>query len=107
MKRIAILIGMIIILIGAVTLTGCSLEKNMDNADSETNPEEVPQEIEAGGWLITVEGAAVNQSLSNVSVQLGYTGLETSDYKAEAAEGKEYCLIKMLIKDESAQEEIK
>ena len=35
----------------------------------------------------------INSSLENVSVELGYTGVETSDYKKEADAGKTFCMI--------------
>ena len=37
--------------------------------------------VSAAGWNITVEDVEINSSLENVSVELGYTGVETSDYK--------------------------
>ena len=43
------------------------------------------------GWNITVEDVEINASLENVSVDLGYTGVETSDYKKEADAGKTFC----------------
>lgn len=58
------------------------------------------------GWHIVVEGMEVNKSLENVSVDLGYTGVETSDFVKEAGEGNVYCLLKMNIEKDGSKEVI-
>lgn len=60
--------------------------------------------VTAAGWTITLEDVEKNPSLENVSVQLGYTGVETSDYQKEAEAGKTFCLIKMAIKKDGSKE---
>ena len=62
--------------------------------------------ISAAGWNITVEDVEINASLENVSVDLGYTGVETSDYKKEADAGKTFCLIKMKIEKAGSKENL-
>ena len=46
----------------------------------------------------------INYSLENVSVELGYTGVETSDYKKEADAGKTFCMIKLKIEKDGSKE---
>ena len=48
----------------------------------------------------------LNDSLENVSVSLGYTGVETSDYQKDADDGKTFCLIKMSIEKDGSKESI-
>lgn len=60
--------------------------------------------VSAAGWNITVEDVEINSSLENVSVELGYTGVETSDYKKEADAGKTFCLVKMKIEKDGSKE---
>lgn len=62
------------------------------------------KETEAAGWNITVEDVEINSSLENVSVELGYTGVETSDYKKEADAGKTFCMIKLKIEKDGSKE---
>ena len=49
--------------------------------------------VSAAGWNITVE-----------DVELGYTGVETSDYKKEADAGKTFCMIKLKIEKDGSKE---
>lgn len=60
--------------------------------------------VSAAGWNITVEDVEINSSLENVSVELGYTGVETSDYKKEADVGKTFCMIKLKIEKDGSKE---
>ena len=60
--------------------------------------------VSAAGWNITVEDVEINSSLENVSVELGYTGVETSDYKKEADAGKTFCMIKLKIEKDGSKE---
>ena len=62
--------------------------------------------VSAAGWNITVEDVEINASLANVSVDLGYTGVETSDYKKEADAGKTFCLIKLKIEKDGSKESL-
>ena len=62
--------------------------------------------VSAAGWNITVEDVEINASLENVSVDLGYTGVETSDYKKEADFGKTFCLIKLKIEKDGSKESL-
>lgn len=62
--------------------------------------------VSAAGWNITVEDVEINASLENVSVDLGYTGVETSDYKKEADSGKTFCLIKLKIEKDGSKESL-
>lgn len=62
--------------------------------------------VSAAGWNITVEDVEINASLENVSVDLGYTGVETSDYKKEADTGKTFCLIKLKIEKDGSKESL-
>ena len=43
--------------------------------------------------------------MENVSVSLGYTGVETSDYQKNADEDKTFCLIKMNIEKDGSKRE--
>ena len=70
-----------------------------DSADSDLGTV-----ISAAGWNITAEDVEINASLENVSVDLGYTGVETSDYKKEADAGKTFCLVKMKIEKDGSKE---
>ena len=58
------------------------------------------------GWNLTVEDVELNSSLENVSVELGYTSVETNDFKKEAEDGKNFCLIKMKIEKDGSKESI-
>lgn len=58
------------------------------------------------GWNLTVEDVELNSSLENVSVELGYTSVETNDFKKEAESGKTFCLIKMKIEKDGSKESI-
>ena len=58
------------------------------------------------GWQFVVEKPEKNKSLENVSVDLGYTGVETNDYVKEASDGNVYYLIKMQINKDGSTEAI-
>lgn len=114
---------------GAVLMSGCS--KNQSETEtqtmiqtetlpsSETEAETGSQTSDTGstsddplldasvaGWHMVVEDMMINNSLENVSVELGYTGVETSEYSKEASEGNTFCLIKLLIEKEKSTEVI-
>ena len=117
----------------ASALTGCS---NLDNAgttassrsaadsvvatesaeaaDTEASSENVTateaaadiSDTTVAGWQFVVEKLEKNKSLENVSVDLGYTGVETNDYVKEASDGNVYYLIKMQINKDGSTEAI-
>lgn len=78
---------------------------NTDSTSANTaNSDAYGDVISAAGWNITVEDVEINDSLENVSVELGYTGVETSDYKKEADAGKTFCMIKLKIEKDGSKE---
>ncbi|MCD8073817.1 MAG: aryl-sulfate sulfotransferase [Lachnospiraceae bacterium] len=50
---------------------------------------------EVAGWQICLEDSVRTVSLNTVSVSLGYSSVETTDLEQSAAEGYEYCLLKL------------
>ena len=78
-------------------------EKEAEGTSSSTFDSETAS---VAGWDLTVEDVEVNDSLENVSVSLGYTGVETSDYQKNADEDKTFCLIKMNIEKDGSKESI-
>ena len=85
-----------------------STDKSSDEKEEgeEENKTDVGTEISAAGWKITVEEVEIAPSLENVSVDLGYTGVETSDYKKEAETGKTFCMLKMKIEKDGSKEKL-
>lgn len=83
-------------------------------ADTETSSENVTateaaadiSDSTVAGWQFVVEKLEKNKSLENVSVDLGYTGIETNDYVKEASDGNVYYLIKMQINKDGSTEAI-
>ncbi len=108
MKKMKVLLLLMALAVGMTMFTGCSSGKGSDQG-SEAAQEQgsFGETVSAGGWEFTVEDAMSNKSLENVSVSLGYTGVETNDFVQEAEEGKEYCLVKMQIDKKEATENIK
>ena len=127
-KKVVWLMGMVLAL---GTVSGCGSDKTADTetvseADETTteesteDTEETAEEATEGtssstfdsetasvaGWNLTVEDVELNDSLENVSVSLGYTGVETSDYQKDADDGKTFCLIKMSIEKDGSKESI-
>ena len=127
-KKLLWLMGMVLAL---GTVSGCGSDKTADTetvseADETTteesteDTEETAEEATEGtssstfdsetasvaGWNLTVEDVELNDSLENVSVSLGYTGVETSDYQKDADDGKTFCLIKMSIEKDRSKESI-
>lgn len=127
-KKLVWLMGMVLAL---GTASGCGSDKTADTetvseADETTteesieDTEETAEEATDGtssstfdsetasvaGWNLTVEDVELNDSLENVSVSLGYTGVETSDYQKDADDGKTFCLIKMSIEKDGSKESI-
>ena len=58
------------------------------------------------GWHIAVEGLMTDDHPENISVALGYVGVQTSEYSKEAPEGKTFCMIKLLIEKKGSREAI-
>ena len=105
----------------ASALTGCS---NLDNAGTTASSRSAADSVVAtesaaesetaadisdttvAGWQFVVEKLEKNKSLENVSVDLGYTGVETNDYVKEASDGNVYYLIKMQINKDGSTEAI-
>ena len=67
---------------------------------------QIGAQVSVSGWNITVEDVQKNTSLENVSVELGYTGVEKSNDQKEAESGKTFCLVKMLIEKDGSKETI-
>lgn len=127
-KKFVWLMGMVLAL---GTVSGCGSDKTADTEtvseadettteesteDTEETAEEAPEGTSSStfdsetasvaGWNLTVEDVELNDSLENVSVSLGYTGVETSDYQKDADDGKTFCLIKMSIEKDGSKESI-
>ena len=83
-----------------------SAESQAEEAETDTAGDSAAETVSVAGWKITVEDVQKNTSLENVSVELGYTGVETSDYQKEADAGKTFCLIKLLIEKDGSKETI-
>lgn len=79
---------------------------SQDGQDSAASEGEVLSDVTVAGWHIVVEDMQINTSLENVSVDLGYSGVETSDFVKEAGEGNTFCLLKMNIEKDGSQEVI-
>lgn len=61
---------------------------------------------EEGGWKVTYEDVLTDTKLENVSTQLGYTDVSTSEYHKQASEGKKFCMIKLIFEKVDSKEEI-
>lgn len=81
-------------------------ETDTEEVATDTAGNSAAETVSAAGWKITIEDVQKNTSLENVSVELGYTGVETSDYQKEADAGKTFCLIKLLIEKDGSKETI-
>ena len=77
-----------------------------DTSEDSASSDAYGEVVSAAGWNITVEDVEINSSLENVSVELGYTGVETSDYKKEADAGKTFCMIKLKIEKDGSKESL-
>ena len=56
------------------------------------------------GWHIVVDQTLTGASMKNVSVDLGYTSLETSEFVKEASEGCIFCAVKLTIEKNGGTE---
>ena len=92
----------------AETKTEKTAAEKEDDSTAEDGEEEEyePQLVSVSGWNITVEDVMESASLENVSVELGYTGVETSDYQKEAEDGKTFCLVKLIFEKDGSKESI-
>lgn len=109
-----------ITVLATVLMTGCAGEtKETEAPQTETTAPTEAAQTEAGqthgeiitdttvaGWHIVVEDRIMNKSLENVSVELGYTGVETSNYVKEASEGNVFYLVKLKIEKDGSKEVI-
>ena len=86
-----------------------------DSADAETSDTATEdaksktfdaETASVSGWNFTVEDVQKSKSLENVSVELGYTDVETNSFKKEASDGKTFCMIKMKIEKDGSTESI-
>ncbi|MCD7735455.1 MAG: aryl-sulfate sulfotransferase [Lachnospiraceae bacterium] len=66
-----------------------------------------PVVYNVSGWQICLEDASRAASLSSVSVSLGYTSVETTDLEQSAADGYEYCMLKLSFVKDGSTEAIK
>lgn len=80
--------------------------ENSEEMSTNGTGEAAAETVSVAGWKITVEDVQKNTSLENVSVELGYTGVETSNYQKEAEGGKTFCLVKLLIEKDGSKETI-
>ena len=104
----------------ASTETDADTEKDSTDADTEDDNTEAADEktedsssdtfntdtVSVAGWNFTVEDVQMNPSLENVSVEMGYTNVETTNFKKEASTGKTFCLIKLKIEKDGSKESI-
>ena len=80
-------------------------EASSENAEATEAASDI-SDTSVAGWQFVVEKLEKNKSLENVSVDLGYTGVETNDYVKEASDGNVYYLIKMQINKDGSTEAI-
>lgn len=96
--------------IASETETGSETEAEQRTSEMEENPdeeeEEPLQDVSIAGWHIVTQKVRINASLENISVALGYSGVQTSEFSKEAEDGNTFCLVKLLIEKEGSKEEI-
>ena len=63
-------------------------------------------DVTVSGWRIAVEGVMVRKSMQNVTVELGYTDVQTDEFVKTAPEGKLFCLVKLYIEKAGSREKI-
>ena len=73
-----------------------------EDAKSEESKTFDAETASVSGWNFTVEDVQKSKSLENVSVELGYTDVETNSFKKEASDGKTFCMIKMKIEKDGS-----
>lgn len=74
--------------------------------DAGSGAVEKNSEYEEGGWQITYEDVMSDTKLENVSTQLGYTDVSTSEYHKQASDGMKFCMIKLIFEKVDSKEEI-
>ena len=77
-----------------------------EDAESEESKTFDADTASVSGWNFTVEDVQKSKSLENVSVELGYTDVETNSFKKEASDGKTFGMIKMKIEKDGSTESI-
>ena len=87
------------------TMADSSDAETADTATEDAKSEE-SNTVSVAGWNFTVEDVQKSKSLENVSVELGYTDVETNSFKKEASDGKTFCMIKMKIEKDGSTESI-
>lgn len=84
------------------------METDSGTAEAETKAVQgengLISDTNAAGWHIVIEDVQSDRSLENVSVDLGYSGVETSDFKKEAGEGNVFFLVKLMLEKEDSTE---
>ena len=90
------------VLLAAVLLCGMLLIPGICGASEAAEG----ADITVAGWHIAVEGLQLNDSPANISVALGYTGVETSEYSKQAPEGMTFCMVKLLIEKAGSREAV-
>lgn len=92
------------------TMADSADAETADTATEDTKSEESKtfdaETASVSGWNFTVEDVQKSKSLENVSVELGYTDVETNSFKKEASDGKTFCMIKMKIEKDGSTESI-
>ena len=83
-----------------------AVEEVADAAAQPAGDGEALDDVTVAGWHIVAENVQVNSSLDNISVALGYSGIETSEYSKTADEGMTFCMIKLLIEKQGSKETI-
>lgn len=87
-------------LVSIILLATCQAESQPADAS-------VPlADVTVSGWHIVVEDAMVRQSMQNVTVDLGYTDVQTNEYVKTAPAGKQFCLVKLYIEKAGSREKI-
>lgn len=92
---------------GAAQTTGqtAGAESAEDSAGVKISPEGITLGDETlAGWHIVVEQVMTGASMKNVSVDLGYTDLETSEFVKEASEGNTFYAVKLAIEKSGGTE---
>lgn len=106
-----------------LSITGCQSDNNTkettkteavtESQTTKTSEEKTPDSSaksgsvsEVGGWKVTYEESMLDQKLENVSTQLGYTSVESSEYHKEASEGMKFCLLKVIFEKVDSKEVI-
>ncbi len=81
-------------------------EFETDESGGISAEEEPLQDVNIAGWHIVTQKVRINPSLENISVALGYSGVQTSEFSKTAKDGNTFCLVKLLIEKEGSREEI-